>query len=48
MTTPSTAGATDHLAVTVALPASAGDAFKQQASDLQMVFTAVQRDGSAR
>jgi hypothetical protein len=43
-----TAGATDHLAVTVALPASAGDAFRAQASDLQMVFTAVQRDGAAR
>ena len=43
-----TAGATDHLAVTVALPSTAGDAFKQQASNLGLVFTAVQRDGSAR
>jgi hypothetical protein len=43
-----TAGATDHLAVTVALPSTAGDAFKQQASNLSLVFTAVQRDGAAR
>jgi len=42
------AGATDHLAVTVTLPSAAGDAFRAQASDLQMVFTAVQRDGAAR
>ena len=43
-----TAGATDHLAVTVALPSTAGDAFRQQASDLSLVFSAVQRDGVAR
>jgi hypothetical protein len=43
-----TAGATDHLAVTVALPSTADDAFKQKASDLSLVFTAVQRDGVAR
>jgi hypothetical protein len=42
------AGVTDHLAVTVTLPSSADDAFRAQASDLQMVFTAVQRDGAAR
>ena len=42
------AGVTDHLAVTVTLPSAAGDAFRAQASDLQMVFTAVQRDGAAR
>ena len=42
------AGATDHLAVTVTLPSAAGDAFRAQTSDLQMVFTAVQRDGAAR
>ncbi|GAB3349073.1 hypothetical protein [Modestobacter lapidis] len=42
------ADATDHLAVTVTLPSSAGDAFRAQASNLQMVFTAVQRDGAAR
>jgi spore coat-associated protein N len=41
-------GVTDHLAVTVVLPATAGDAFKQQASDLSLVFTAVQREGTAR
>jgi hypothetical protein len=41
-----TAGATDHLAVTVALPATAGDAFKKQSSDLSLVFTATQRDGA--
>jgi hypothetical protein len=43
-----TAGVTDHLAVTVALPSTAGDAFAKQASDLQMVFTATQRAGTAR
>ncbi len=42
------AGVTDHLAVTVTLPSAAGDAFRAQASDLQMVFTAVQRAGAAR
>jgi hypothetical protein len=42
------AGATDHLAVTAALPSSAGDAFKGQSSELQLVFSAVQRNGSAR
>jgi hypothetical protein len=34
------AGATDHLAVTVTLPSSAGDAFRAQASELHLVFTA--------
>jgi hypothetical protein len=43
-----TAGATDHLAVTAALPSSAGDEFRNQASELQLVFSAVQRDGAAR
>ena len=42
------AGATDHLAVSVAFPAAGGNEFKQQSSQLQMVFTAVQRDGTAR
>jgi hypothetical protein len=42
------AGVTDHLAVTVTLPSSAGDEFRAQASDLQLVFTAVQRAGAAR
>lgn len=36
-------GATDHLAVTVALPTTAGDDFKLRSSDLSLVFTAVQR-----
>ena len=43
-----TAGARDHLAVTVALPSSADDSFRAQSSDLQLVFTAVQRGGTAR
>ena len=43
-----TAGATDHLAVTLSLPASAGDAFKDQASELSLTFTATQRAGDAR
>ena len=42
------AGATDHLAVTLALPATAGDAFKSQTSALRLTFTATQRDGGAR
>lgn len=42
------AGATDHLAVTLALPASAGDAFQQQSSALSLTFTGTQRDGAPR
>jgi hypothetical protein len=42
------AGATDHLAVTLALPATAGDAFKEQSSALSLTFTATQRDGAPR
>jgi spore coat-associated protein N len=43
-----TAGATDHLAVTLALPTSAGDVFKDKSSDLALTFTATQRDGGGR
>ena len=43
-----TAGATDHLAVSVTFPAAGGNEFKQQSSQLQLVFTAVQRNGTAR
>ncbi|WP_369131133.1 TasA family protein [Modestobacter roseus] len=43
-----TAGATDHLAVTLALPAKAGDAFKGQTSELALTFTATQAGGTAR
>ncbi|MGY1855560.1 TasA family protein [Modestobacter sp. SYSU DS0290] len=43
-----TAKATDHLAVTMALPASAGDAFKAQSSELELTFTATQRAGATR
>jgi hypothetical protein len=42
------AGATDHLAVTLGLPVSAGDAFKSQSSGLSLTFTATQRDGGGR
>jgi Camelysin metallo-endopeptidase len=42
------AGATDHLAVTLGLPTSAGDAFKAQSSGLSLTFTATQRDGGPR
>jgi hypothetical protein len=42
------AGATDHLAVTLGLPAAAGDAFKSQSSGLSLTFTATQRDGGPR
>ena len=42
------AGATDHLAVSVTFPAAGGNEFKQQSSQLQVLFTAVQRDGTAR
>lgn len=43
-----TAGSIDHLAVTVGLPSSAGDAFKSQSSSLSLTFTATQRDGGSR
>ncbi|MGY1751048.1 TasA family protein [Modestobacter sp. SYSU DS0511] len=43
-----TAGATDHLAVTLALPSTAGDAFKGASSELALTFTATQRAGAAR
>jgi hypothetical protein len=43
-----TAGATDHLAVTLSLPTGAGDAFKDQSSGLALTFTATQRDGAIR
>jgi hypothetical protein len=43
-----TAGSTDHLAVTLGLPASAGDAFRGQSSALSLTFTATQRDGGSR
>ena len=43
-----TADTTDHLAVTLALPSTAGDAFQQQSSALRLTFTAVQRDGGSR
>jgi predicted ribosomally synthesized peptide with SipW-like signal peptide len=42
------AGATDHLAVTLELPDTAGDAFKDQSSELALTFTATQRDGATR
>lgn len=42
------AGATDHLAVTMTLPASAGDAYQSQSSALSLTFTATQRDGGSR
>lgn len=42
------AGATDHLAVTIGLPVSAGDTFKSQSSALSLTFTATQRDGAPR
>jgi Camelysin metallo-endopeptidase len=42
------AGATDHLAVTMALPTSASNAFRAQTSQLSLVFSAVQRTGSSR
>ncbi|OMQ15410.1 hypothetical protein A7K94_0209660 [Modestobacter sp. VKM Ac-2676] len=41
-------GSTDHLAVTLALPASADDVFKGQTSELALTFTATQRAGAAR
>jgi hypothetical protein len=41
-------GGTDHLAVTVALPETAGNEFAGRSSALQFTFTAVQRPGGAR
>jgi hypothetical protein len=43
-----TAGAIDHLAVTLGLPTTAGDQFKSQTSSLSLTFTATQRDGGSR
>jgi predicted ribosomally synthesized peptide with SipW-like signal peptide len=43
-----TAGVTDHLAVTVSLPAGAGDAFKEKSSQFALTFTATQRAGADR
>jgi len=43
-----TPGRTDHLAVTLALPESADDAFADQQSELALTFTATQRAGSER
>jgi hypothetical protein len=41
-------GGTDHLALTVSLPASAGNEFAGRSSALEFTFTAVQRTGAAR
>ena len=43
-----TAGVTDHLAVTLALPVTADDAFKEQSTGLALTFTATQRAGTDR
>ena len=42
------AGTTDHLAVRLELPVSAGDAFEEQSSELALTFTATQRAGAQR
>lgn len=42
------AGSADHLALTVSLPDSAGNAFAGRSSALEFTFTAVQRPGAAR
>lgn len=42
------AGGTDHLALTVSLPESAGNDFAGQSSALEFLFTAAQRPGAAR
>ena len=42
------ARATDHLAVRLSLPGTAGDAFKDQSSRLALTFSATQRDGAER
>jgi hypothetical protein len=41
-------GGTDHLAVTVTLPGTAGNEFAGQRSAVGLTFTAVQRTGGAR
>jgi hypothetical protein len=41
-----TAGGSDHLAVTVALPATAGNQFHGLRSELVLTFTGVQRAGN--
>jgi predicted ribosomally synthesized peptide with SipW-like signal peptide len=42
------AKSTDHLAVSLALPVTAGDVFKGASSDLSLTFTAMQRAGTNR
>ncbi len=42
------AGAPDHLAVTLLLPTPAGNKFKHQSSELALTFTAAQRAGTGR
>jgi hypothetical protein len=42
------AGGTDHLALTVSLPETAGNEFAGRSSALEFTFTAVQRPGTAR
>ena len=41
-------GGTDHLALTVSLPETAGNEFAGRSSALEFTFTAVQRPGTAR
>lgn len=42
------AGGTDHLLATVTFPTTGGDVMQDRSSSLEFVFTATQRDGSAR
>ena len=42
-----TAGATDHLRVTLALPSSAGNVFQNQSSTIAYTFTGTQRAGTS-
>lgn len=43
-----TAGGVDHLLASVSFPAGAGNAFQGMTTELDLTFTAVQRDGAAR
>ena len=43
-----TAGATDHLRVTLALPSSAGNVFQSQSSTIAYTFTGTQRAGTSQ
>jgi hypothetical protein len=43
-----TAGATDHLRVTITLPSAAGNTLQNQSSTVTYAFTGIQRSGASQ